>query len=113
MTNKQESQAEILNILNPNFSILTIDSSNQKDFGHYVCTSLNTFGTAEISLKISQNGIEIADSSTYKPVLVSRKYAKYFKRKFPTQNIGLELRKRRFRKRFKFSKLRKPITDSS
>ena len=49
--------------LHVNQSVFSIKSLSRSDFGDYVCSSSNNYGTAEIHLVIDENGIRKSESS--------------------------------------------------
>ena len=89
-------------------SLLKLTRLSEADFGDYTCTSYNLFGLADITLTVSRNGFTVS-AQNYKPSL-KRKLNKQLKRNKKQQNTrlaGLELRKRRFKKRFELVKHKK------
>ena len=100
-TDRNENSADYL-VKN---SILKFDFLNESDFGEYACGSFNLFGVAEIRLIINEAGI-FATKQSYKPSL-KRKLTKGDGEKLKRRQrlkMGIELRKRRFRKRFELRK---------
>ena len=87
-------------------SLLKFDHLSEKDFGDYSCTSFNLFGLAEINLVINRDTINVSKQN-YKPSLKRRvnkiQRTKKIKRKQGSP-VGIELRKRRFKKRFELIK---------
>lgn len=85
-------------------SVIKFESLSVEDFGTYTCSSSNLFGITEISLNINRNEVFIT-SQNHKQLLRFRKKTKSgFGKKLERQNMGMELRKRRFRYRNKFIK---------
>ena len=91
-TNEHSSDYAIKN------SVLKFDFLNENDFGEYTCTSFNLFGVAEIRLIINNAGIFVTKQN-YKPSL-RRKFGKKKLKRRQRLPVGIELRKRRFKKRF-------------
>lgn len=102
---KALSNIDASNIL-VNSSRFVIESLNREHFGEYRCTSSNMFGTSQAILSINENEIILENSSksSFNPASVVKKSKKSNKLKKRQRLVGLELRKRRFKKRFKHTK---------
>lgn len=70
--------------------ILRIDSSNENNFGEYICLSSNSFGTAKIKLKINFNEFVIEPNSTFRHFHSLKKFKKNQKVKRKKNISGLK-----------------------